>query len=216
MEMREGQNTYENKYVVEHESKSDKYAKKGVGNTALGLSIGALGLMLLNGGLGFNWGNNWNNCNGCNNSPSAFQAWQKECEDNVALTSAIYQGRITELNERFADRQTINQEMFGLYKSQIDADFMLYKGQRDNYDVLANKISELEKQVAIGNAVRPYQDKLIMCEINDARKDAQYSLDRRTCRMISGELVLPSTPTVTGYPSYNPCSCTISTASAAA
>lgn len=216
MEMREGQNTYENKYVVEHESKSDKYAKKGVGNTALGLSIGALGLMLLNGGLGFNWGNNWNNCNSCNNAPSAFQTWQKECEDNVALTSAIYQGRITELNERFADRQTINQEMFGLYKSQIDADFMLYKGQRDNYDVLANKISELEKQVAIGNAVRPYQDKLIMCEINDARKDAQYSLDRRTCRMISGELVLPSTPTVTGYPSYNPCSCTTSTASAAA
>lgn len=215
MEMKEGQNTYENKYVVEHESKSDKYAKKGVGNTALGLSIGALGLMLLNGGLGFNWGNNWNNCNGCNNAPSAFQTWQKECEDNVALTSAIYQGRITELNERFADRQTINQEMFGLYKSQIDADFALYKGQRDNYDVLANKISELEKQVAIGNAVRPYQDKLIMCEINDARKDAQYSLDRRTCRMITGELVLPSTPTVTGYPSYNPCSCPASTAAAA-
>lgn len=215
MEMREGQNTYENKYVVEHESKSDKYAKKGVGNTALGLSIGALGLMLLNGGLGFNWGN-CNNAISSNIAPSAFQTWQKECEDNVALTSAIYQGRITELNERFADRQTINQEMFGLYKSQIDADFMLYKGQRDNYDVLANKISELEKQVAIGNAVRPYQDKLIMCEINDARKDAQYSLDRRTCRMISGELVLPSTPTVTGYPSYNPCSCTTSTASAAA
>lgn len=216
MEMKDGQNTYENKYVVEHESKSDKYAKKGVGNTALGLSIGALGLMLLNGGLGFNWGNNWNNCNSYNNAPTTFQTWQKECEDNVALTSAIYQGRITELNERFADRQTINQEMFGLYKNQIDADFALYKGQRDNYDVLANKISELEKQVAIGNAVRPYQDKLIMCEINDARKDAQYSLDRRTCRMISGELVLPSTPTVTGYPSYNACSCTSSTASAAA
>lgn len=215
MEMKEGQNTYENKYVVEHESKSDKYAKKCVGNTALGLSIGALGLMLLNGGLGFNWGNNWNNCNSCNNAPSVFQTWQKECEDNVALTSAIYQGRITELNERFADRQTINQEMFGLYKSQIDADFALYKGQRDNYDVLANKISELEKQVAIGNAVRPYQDKLIMCEINDARKDAQYSLDRRTCRMIAGELVLPNSPTVTGYASYNPCSCPASTPAAA-
>lgn len=215
MEMREGQNTYETKYVTEHTSNSDKYAKKSVGNTALGLSIGALGLMLLNGGLGFNWGN-CNNAVVANTAPTAFQAWQKECEDNVALTSAIYQGRITELNERFADRQTINQEMFGLYKSQIDADFALYKGQRDNYDVLANKISELEKQVAIGNAVRPYQDKLIMCEINDARKDAQYSLDRRTCRMISGELVLPSTPTVTGYPSYNPCSCPTTSTSAAA
>lgn len=205
MEMREGQTVYENKYVTEHDHKSDKYAKKGVANTALGLSIGALGWLLLGGGnlngLGFN--NNAANCGG----PTPFQAWQKECDDNVALTAAIYQGRITELNERFADRQTINQEMFGLYKSQIDADFSLYKGQRDNFDVLANKISELEKQVAVGNAIRPYQDKLIMCEINDARKDAQYALDRRTCRMITGELVLPNTPVVTGYGSYNPCRC---------
>jgi hypothetical protein len=35
----------------------------------------------------------------------------------------------------------------------------------------------------------------------------------RTCRMISGEVVLPNTPVVTGYGSYNPCTCT-STATA--
>jgi hypothetical protein len=33
------------------------------------------------------------------------------------------------------------------------------------------------------------------------------NLWRRTCRMISGEVVLPNTPTVTGYASYNPCGC---------
>lgn len=47
-------------------------------------------------------------------------------------------------NARFNDHQTINSEMFGLYKSQIDADFGLYKNQRDQFDVLADRIGKLE------------------------------------------------------------------------
>lgn len=31
------------------------------------------------------------------------------------------------------------------------------------------------------------------------------NLWRRTCRMISGEVVLPNTPVIEGYASYNPC-----------
>ena len=58
--------------------------------------------------------------------------------------------------------------MFGLYKSQIDADFLLYKGNRDNYDSLKAEISELKTQVAVSAAIRPYQDKLIQCEIESA------------------------------------------------
>lgn len=68
--------------------------------------------------------------------------------------------------------------MFGLYKSQIDADFNLYKNQRDNYDILAKELSDLKAHVAVNDAVRPYQDKLIQCEI-----------------------------TVTGLLSNNPCCC---------
>lgn len=45
--------------------------------------------------------------------------------------------------------------MFGLYKSQIDADFNLYKNQRDSYDVLANRISKLETDAAVAAAVEP-------------------------------------------------------------
>lgn len=164
------------------------------------LSIGALGVWALNGGLG-NLGIGCNNNNNYNGAPSVFTVLEKECADNLALTSAFYNGRITQMNERFEDRQTIDKELFGLYKSQTDADFNLYKNQRDNFDVLFNKISNLETQVAVGNAVRPYQDKLIQCEIADARKDASYDLSRRTCRMITGDLVLPSTPTVTGFSS---------------
>lgn len=106
-------------------------------------------------------------------------------------------------------------EKFQLYKSQIDADFLLYKGQRDNFDALKAQIDELKTQVAINSAIRPYQDALIQCDINNARKDAEFDLYRRTCRMIQGELVLPNTPTVTGYPSYTPCQCPASSASTA-
>lgn len=67
-------------------------------------------------------------------APSAFQAWAKSCEDTLALQGGLYQWALTQQNQRFQDRQVIDSEMFGLYKSQIDADFSLYKGQRDNYD----------------------------------------------------------------------------------
>lgn len=122
---------------------------------------------------------------------------------------------ITELNEARDARNLDVNEKFQLYKSQIDADFLLYKGQRDNFDALKAQIDELKTQVAINSAIRPYQDALIQCDINNARKDAEFDLYRRTCRMIQGELVLPNTPTVTGYPSYTPCQCPASSASTA-
>lgn len=56
-------------------------------------------------------------------------------------------------------------------------------------------------------ATRPYQDALIQCDIRRVAEHADFNLWRRTCRMISGEVVLPNTPTVTGYASYNPCDC---------
>ena len=94
--------------------------------------------------------------------------------------------------------------------------FALYKGNRDSFDALASRIADLEKKVAVNEAVRPYQDKLIQCEISDAFKTAINYTDRKTCRAIMGELVLPSTPTVTGYASYNPCSCPATTTTPAA
>lgn len=43
-----------------------------------------------------------------------------------------------------------------------------------------------------------------------------YACSYRTCRMITGEVVLPNTPTVTGYPAYNPYSCPAQSAPAPA
>ena len=177
----------------------------GAAGTATGIT--ALATKVPKNGNGCNWnGPYWNGgYGGYWNGPTPFQAWEKSCGDAADLASAFYKGRITNLTERFADRQVINGEMFNLYKSQVDADFGLYKNQRDQFDVLATRIGELEKQVAIGAAVRPYQDALIQCDINNARKEAEFDLFRRTCRMIEGDVVLPSTPTVTGYPSARRC-----------
>jgi hypothetical protein len=73
------------------------------------------------------------------NAPTSFQAWEKECEDTLALQAAIYNQALNYQNNRFADRQTLNSELFSLWKGQIDADFGLYKSTRDGFDVLSAK-----------------------------------------------------------------------------
>jgi hypothetical protein len=87
----------------------------------------------------------------------------------------------------------------------VDTSFALYKGQRDTKDELVAKIDKLERQVDVMAAVRPYQDALINAKIDNVAMVGDFNLAKRTCRMIQGELVLPSTPTVTGYASYSPC-----------
>lgn len=162
-------------------------------------------------------------------SPSAFQAWEKSCEDTLALQKGLYDWALVQQSQRFADRQTLNSELFNVWKGQIDADFGLYKSTRDSFDVMTAKqnqdafnlyksqrdaddnirkeLSDLKAQVAINAAVRPYQDKLIQCEIDKAFTAGINYTDRKTCKAIYGEVCLPSTPTVTGYVGANQCGC---------
>ena len=162
-------------------------------------------------------------------SPSAFQAWQKGCENALDLQAGIYNLAMTYQNNRFADRQQLDSELFGVYKSQIDADFGLYKSTRDGFDVLSAKqnqdafnlyksqrdaddsirkeLSDLKAQVAINAAVRPYQDKLIQCEIDKAFTAGINYTDRKTCNVIYGQVCLPNEPTITGYVGANQCGC---------
>lgn len=123
---------------------------------------------------------------------------RKEQEDYVALTKQFYEGAI-------ASQASVNQKFFDLYKMNVDNSFGLYKGQRDSKDELIAKINEVDKKVDMMAAVRPYQDALINCKIDNVALVSDFNLARRTCRMLQGELVLPSTPTVTGYASYTPC-----------
>lgn len=124
----------------------------------------------------------------------------------------MYAHREVDVAEKFGLYKSQVDADFGLYKSQVEGDFGLYKSQRDLYDVLnerySAKFNDLDKKVAVLEATRPYQDKLIQCDIQRVADHADFNLWRRTCRMISGEVVLPNTPVVTGYGNYNPCGCT--------
>lgn len=182
-----------------------KYASKAVGGTALGLAIGALGWNLLQ-GKGFNlFGGGSTTVAETGMQAEIVGVAMKGCSDKLELTRAIYEKEINDINRLNANREVINQEMFGLYKSQIDGDFNLYKSQRDQFDVLKAEIGDLKCQVAVNTAIRPYQDALIQCSIDKSFVEAVNYTDRKTCKAIYGEVVLPNHPIVTGYGSYNPC-----------
>lgn len=229
-----------NKEIIEkkvYEDGKHEYASKGVAGTALGIGIGGLALALLNGGGRGLFGGlgggaampeniNINTAEGNNGSstPTAFQAWEKGVDEAIALTNTIWGLKVNTQEQMYNHRETDIAEKFQLYKSQIDADFGLYKTSRDLYDVMNDKlarasfdnykfsrdsydavmarISQLEKDVAVNSAIRPYQDKLLQGEIASAYNQAINYTDRRCCKMIEGVVTLPSTPTVTGYPSY--------------
>lgn len=146
---------------------------------------------------------------------------RKQCKDYIDLTKQYYEGQMAtneeiernffnlykmNVDNSFSLYKNHNEDTFKLWKSQIDADFGLYKNQRDEKDAILEKMSELEKKVDVMAAIRPYQDALINSKIDYSNLQNEFNLSARTCRMITGELVLPSTPTVTGYPSYCCCS----------
>ncbi len=220
------------KKIYEEGKKHDDYASKATGNAGLtlgiiGTALGA-GAWLLGGNNrsvfgslgGSNMPENVNinayGANASSNQPTALQVMEKECDDEVKLLTYMFGMKLDTANKFYAMRETdiaekfsmykgandaINAENrramqaeFGLYKSQVDADFGLYKNQRDQYDALQAKFSDLDKKVAVMEALTPYKEKILL-----------QAMELKTAYDIKGQLVLPSTPTVTGYGSY--CCC---------
>ena len=143
-------------------------------------------------------------------------AFEKECNDILNVTKGMYDLYIAGQQSAAKAREIDVAEKFGLYvnnRDNIDRVngrindelFSLYKYTRDKDDETSAKISDLAQQVAINTAVRPYQDKLIQCKIDEVYTSLINYVDRKTCRLIPGRLVLPSTPTVTGYSADCPC-----------
>ena len=208
-----------------YEDGKKEYASKGLAGTALGIGIGGLALALLNGngrGVFGSLGNgmpdnvNINTYGGMtasNTAPTALEVMEKECADEVKLLTDMFGLKLDTANKFYAMRETDVAEKFGLYKSQvdainaenrramqaefglykyqIDADFGLYKNQRDQYDALQAKYCDLDKKVAVMEALTPYKEKLMMAYVNE-----------KTCNCLRGQLVLPSTPVISGYGSY--------------
>lgn len=108
---------------------SDKYASKGKGNAGLSLGIigTALGALAVSGNGLFG--------GGCNSDmPSAYEVQQKQCAENIALTNAIWQTRVTDLQEKF-----------------------------DLYTRLSDRINGLEKTEAVTAAALPLMFQLSQC-----------------------------------------------------
>lgn len=228
MEMTDATKVVEKK-IYEEGKKMGDYASKATGNAGLtlgiiGTALGA-GAWLLGGNNrsvfgslgGSNMPENVNinayGANSSSNQPTALEVMEKESADEVKLltdmfglkldtANKFYAMRETDIAEKFsmykgatdainAENRRAMQAEFGLYKSQVDADFGLYKNQRDQYDALQAKYSDLDKKVAVMEALTPYKEKLMMAYVNE-----------KTCNCLRGQLVLPSTPVISGYGSY--------------
>lgn len=128
--------------------------------------------------------------------------------EELYLERMSYQNQMDATKTFYDGQQIMNEKIvnafFDSYKRDVDNSFNLYRSQRDSDDILSKRIDEVDKKVDIMAAIRPYQDALIDKKIDNTALIAQYNLDKRTCRMITGQLVLPSTPTITGYGSYYP------------
>lgn len=191
-----------------------EYASNAKGNAGLTLGIigtALSGILSMKDGL-FNGILGGGQSSKCEGVPQG-DLWneRKEQADYVELTKQFFTGQIAtqkEIDSRFFDLYKFNVDnSFALYKNHVDDSFALYKGQRDSKDELIAKINDVDKKVDMMAAVRPYQDALINAKIDNVALVGDFNLARRTCRMIQGEVVLPSTPTVTGYASYSPCNC---------
>lgn len=189
------------KHEVPSKGKVNAALTTGIIGTSLSglLTLGALGI-----GSGIFSGNG-QNCPGVPHGELYNE--RKETADYIELTKQYYDGQI-------ATQAKIDKNFFDVYKMNVDTSFALYKGQRDTKDELVAKIDKLERQVDVMSAVRPYQDALINAKIDNVAMVGDFNLAKRTCRMIQGELVLPSTPTVTGYASFSPCNCQVAPAGA--
>jgi hypothetical protein len=177
--------------------------------------------------------NAYGNGAGGANSPTALQVLEKENSDEVELlkdmfglynnvNTKLYNFRDKDIEEKFSLYKGLNDQVnaetqrsmraeFENYKysrdshdslkdALVEQGFGLYKSQRDGFDALnekyAAKFCELDKKVTVMEALAPYKEKLMMAYVNE-----------KTCNCLRGQLVLPSTPSVTGLGSYNPCNC---------
>lgn len=141
------------------------YASKGVAGTALGLGITGTALALLNGNGLFGWGKTRN---------EDMYLERKECQDYVDLTKEFYAGRIQSIRD--------SADVFYNMEAKLnDSAFRLYKSQRDNYDVLADRIAKLETKASITDAVEPWRDQVLQMKINSVAGLVDLEAQKRSC-----------------------------------
>lgn len=149
---------------------------------------------------------------------TALGAWALFGNRRSSVLGGLYQWALTQQNQRFEDRERLNSELFGVYidgrnrtdslveKNNTDY-FNLYKYTRDADDDIRKELSDLKAELAVTKAIRPYQDKLIQCEMEKMFTAGINYTDRKTCNVIYGVVTLPNEPTVTGLVGRNAYGC---------
>lgn len=177
---------------------------RSIANGGLITGIVSLGTQLLSGNL--NLGNLFNGCgnlnSGCNGGPSIYSLQQKECEDNLALTKALYENRLRDIGELYAFREKDVAEKFGLYQQD-----------NANYNALNARISKLETNEAVMAAVEPYRMKILNDKIA-LEAERRCCADNKIVGYLNGNFqplyVADMTPATTSVErtTYNPlCDC---------
>lgn len=174
-----------------HRDKKE-YASKAVGGTALGLSIGALGLQLLGGGL-LNCGLFGNRATVAETAAIAGTAAnehyleRKQCADQVQFVNDMWRSTYAQQNQRFEDRQTINQEMFGIYSAM-----------RNGFDVInanANKNMQSARPAQPQQVNLWYEIDKEVCSLNNdqqailAKDDVYNNVSAELQMLIQQELI---------------------------
>lgn len=134
--------------------------------------------------------------------------------NHIWPTSVIHFSDFTSVQLRYI----WGSELFGVYidgRNRTDAlieknntdHFNLYKYTRDADDDIRKELSDLKAELAVTKAIRPYQDKLIQCEMEKMFTAGINYTDRKTCNVIYGVVTLPNEPTVTGLVGRNAYGC---------
>lgn len=123
---------------------------------------------------------------------------RKECQDVLDLTNSMWSMRVNDITEKNNLERYLSGKINANEMADFQRGFDLYKNQRDQFDILNSRISDLSTHVAVTDAVLPWQ-------LKSVADNAAWDLRERTCRMISGEVILPNTPIVTGLASYTKC-----------
>lgn len=160
-----------------------EYASKNVAGTALGLSIGALGVELLRNG-GLNLGNLLGGTQPTNTEETAFGLYKGYRDADDAIIAAH------------------NKDSFALYKSQ-----------RDNFDFLKSQIDAINTKLAVAESNINWQNKMTMDAIAleaERRQCADNKIVNYANSTFAPKYVADFTVGTTSTPQsiYNPlCSC---------
>lgn len=105
-------------------------------------------------------------------------------------------------------------DVLNLYRNIDAVAFKSFKEAAAGDAALSARICELEKNAAVDKATTPLRDHIFNEKLKLVALHAKFDLEKEMCRVVKGEVVLPSTPVVSGFAGINCCNSIGSTVTA--